>query len=240
MSAARLILKQSTGWFAAGREFQQAFRLLSDAAFKLYVWLCLNADRRTGRIVVEGEKLAAMLGVERRWVDAGIAELRQRGVCRIGGQQIEIADRFWPYQKQPSSRDAPAGQTDYVRSVRALFVEPACVRSAFTAADERIVVELYRRGVALDAVRHALWLGCARRYAAMLNGQTASPVTSLRYFALIVDEVTQPGVPASYWEHVRRKAEQLERQWLQRHRASQASAPPGRPASPESRPPSPE
>jgi hypothetical protein len=37
MSASRLVLKQRTGWFAAGREFQEAMRLLSDSAFKLYV-----------------------------------------------------------------------------------------------------------------------------------------------------------------------------------------------------------
>ena len=83
MSAPRLILKQPTGWFAAGREFQQAMRLLSDSAFKLFVWLCLNADRRTGRIAVELEKLAAVLGVEHGWVEGGLTELCQRGVCRI-------------------------------------------------------------------------------------------------------------------------------------------------------------
>ena len=35
MSAARLILKQATGWFAAGQEVAQALALLSDGAFKL-------------------------------------------------------------------------------------------------------------------------------------------------------------------------------------------------------------
>jgi len=39
-----LILKQSTGWFAAGWQFAQALEELSDPAFKLYAWLCLRAD----------------------------------------------------------------------------------------------------------------------------------------------------------------------------------------------------
>ena len=43
MSTLRLILKQPTGWFAAGREFAQAITILSDGAFKLYVYACLRA-----------------------------------------------------------------------------------------------------------------------------------------------------------------------------------------------------
>ena len=35
----RLALKHSTGWFAAGREMEQALAILSDGAFKLYAYL---------------------------------------------------------------------------------------------------------------------------------------------------------------------------------------------------------
>ena len=42
MSAPRLVLKQSTGWFAAGWTFGEAMTVLSDAAFKLFAWLCLK------------------------------------------------------------------------------------------------------------------------------------------------------------------------------------------------------
>ena len=45
MPEPRLRLKRSTGWFAAGREIATALPMLSDAAFKLYVFLCLNVDR---------------------------------------------------------------------------------------------------------------------------------------------------------------------------------------------------
>lgn len=235
MSTPRLVLKQPTGWFAAGREFQDAMRLLSDSAFKLYVWLCLNADRRLGRIRVDGGRLAPVPGVASSWIDAGMAELLRCGVCRTGEGHIEIEDRFWPYQKQCPS--VPAPEQDYVRTVRTMFTAPACVQSAFTAADERIAIELYRRGIALEAVRHAISLGCARRYVAMLNGQITSPVTSLGYFVSIVDEVIQHDVPEGYWEHIRRRAGPLERQWLERR----AALPTDRcPTSPESRPASPE
>jgi len=43
------------------------------------------------------------------------------------------------------------------------------------------------------------------------------PITSLRYFIGLIEEVGQTNTPDSYWQHVRLKAEQLERQWLQRH-----------------------
>ena len=45
----RLVLKQPTGWFAAGREVAEALALLPDPVFRLYMYLCLNADRHTGR-----------------------------------------------------------------------------------------------------------------------------------------------------------------------------------------------
>ena len=51
--APRLRLKRSSGWFAAGQEMATALTLLSDAAFKLYVFLCLNVDRHSARMVGE-------------------------------------------------------------------------------------------------------------------------------------------------------------------------------------------
>ena len=46
----RLTLNHHTGWFATGREMQQALTLLSDGAFKLYVYVCLHAERSSGRL----------------------------------------------------------------------------------------------------------------------------------------------------------------------------------------------
>src|SRR2546426_8234846 len=42
------------------------------------------------------------------------------------------------------------------------LLKPACVRSAFTAADEKLALNLGRRGVTLEQLRRAIWLGCAR------------------------------------------------------------------------------
>jgi hypothetical protein len=50
--ASRLRLKRSTGWFAAGHEVAAALPLLSDAAFRLYVFLCLNVDRHSAPLAL--------------------------------------------------------------------------------------------------------------------------------------------------------------------------------------------
>jgi hypothetical protein len=57
----KLRLKRPTGWFAAGREVADALALLSDTAFKLYVWLCLRADRSRGVLDATYEEMASAL-----------------------------------------------------------------------------------------------------------------------------------------------------------------------------------
>jgi len=99
MSAARLILKQPTGWFAAGREVAQALALLSDGAFKLYIHLCLEAERHTGRVIIDLAALTRILRQNAESVEAHLSELRCHKICQRSGDRVEICDRFWPYQK---------------------------------------------------------------------------------------------------------------------------------------------
>jgi hypothetical protein len=217
MSAApRLILKQPTGWFAAGREVAAALTLLSDAAFRLYMYLCLNADRHTGRFLLDPIRLAPVLGRDQAAIEEHLGELCGRGVCHRRADVVEICDRYWPYQKR-----VPAGegdrQAEFVGQVKEAFLEPACVCSAFTPADEKLAVDLYRRGVPLENLRRAIWLGCARKYIAMLNGAPGPrpAIASLAYFIALLDEVAQAPVVEAYWQHVQQKMQMLERRWLQ-------------------------
>ena len=64
--ARRLRLKSPTGWFPAGQEMVAALAMLSDAAFKLYVFLCLNVDRHSARMAWEARDLANLLPRDRR------------------------------------------------------------------------------------------------------------------------------------------------------------------------------
>ena len=232
MSASRLILKQPTGWFAAGREVALAMRLLSDGAFKLYLHLCLQAERHTGRVVLNAAEWTQALGKNPAWSEACLGELYRNHVCEGGGGGVEICDRFWPYEKQAGGA-AAAPEAEFVRQVRAAFLKPACVRSVFTAADEKLALNLYRREASVEQVSRAIWLGCARKYVAMLNGQPRQLITSLAYFASLIEEVRQPHIPGSYWDHVRHRMEEMEKRWLQTLNQPQAAGTMTKPPAPE-------
>jgi len=222
-SMPRLQLKQPTGWFAAGREVAEALILLPDAAFRLYIYICLNADRHTGRLAIDPASLARVLRREPAAIEDNLAELGRHDVCHRRAGVLEIGDRFWPYHRQHLA--APDNsQAGYVRAVREAFLEPACVCSAFTPADEKLAGDLYRRGVPLENLKRAIWLGSARKYMAMLNGQPPAPIASLGYFTPLLEEVTRAPVTAAYWEHVHQKMRVMERQWQQSSPAAAAIA----------------
>jgi hypothetical protein len=75
MTGSSLRLKQPTGWFAAGREVAEALSLLSDGAFKLFMWICLNADRGLGAIRIEPGEIARVLGKTEAEIRANLRDL---------------------------------------------------------------------------------------------------------------------------------------------------------------------
>jgi hypothetical protein len=222
--APRLRLKKATGWFAAGQEVAVALAMLSDAAFKLYVFLCLKVDRHTARMVWETIDLANLLQRDRQSVTDSLEELCRREVCirhpdadgRIASDRlsVEICDRFWPYEKSPVE-EFGVDQNGYVQRVRQMLSGTACIRISFSAADERLAAILYRRGVTLSQLQRAIWLGCARKYVALLNASNQAPmfITSLSYFSALVEEVAASLVAEDYWKHIQSKVTQLERMW---------------------------
>ena len=76
-------LKASSGWFAAGVSFKRALIVLSDGAFKLFAYICLEADRGTGRYEAAQTDLARALGKSRRIIGKYVAELERDGVCTV-------------------------------------------------------------------------------------------------------------------------------------------------------------
>jgi hypothetical protein len=215
MKPAPLRLKHASGWFAAGREVAEALTLLSDAAFKLFLWLCLHADRSRGALRLDLREIAPLLDKTETEIAALMEDLFLQGICRpAGGGFIEITDRFWPYQRaapEPPATTAAA----YLEQVKRLLLERACVRSVFPAADQKLALQLYQRGVPVERVQRAIHLGCLRKYAALLNHQGGTPITSLHYFALLFEEVERLEISEDYWRYIALKVEKLERQWRQ-------------------------
>ena len=91
--------------------------------------------------------------------------------------------------------------------------------------DEKLARELERRGVTVAQIERAILLGCSRKYASMLANPAAwTPIASLSYFTVLIDEVCRTSTPESYWVYVARTAAEMERLWSSRVR-QQGSTP---------------
>lgn len=232
MNESRLTLKHSAGFFAAGGEMKDALSLLSDGAFKIYVYVCLHADRRTAQLRFRMAELAQATAHSTRSLTTYLEELRtsQVGVVYRAANQhelgrIEICDRFWPYEKQAPAPMEDPEQVLYIARLRGLFLEPACVNAIFSGADEKLAGEWYRAGVPLDQVERAILMGCARKYVALFNHPgPATPITSLQCFAGPLQEIASMEMPLNYWRYLAARVRKMESQW--RARANFASATP--------------
>src|SRR5262249_58012681 len=115
-------------------------------------------------------------------------------------------------------------QALYVARVRGLFLEPACVCSVFSAADEHLAAEWYRSGIPLEQVERAIVMGCARKYVALFNHCGGGSILSLQYFATVLEEVRGMNMPLEYWRYLAARLRKMESQW--RAQANLAPAPP--------------
>lgn len=232
MSEGALRLKHPSGFFAAGSEVRDAIALLSDGGFKLFVYVCLNADRRTAQLRFRMAELAKAVGHSTRSLTTYLDELNRAGVgavYRASNQhelgRIEIRDCFWPYQKEAGDSAVDPEQAQYIARVRAWFLEQACVTSAFGAADEKLAGEWYRAGISIDVVGRAFLLGCARKYVALFNNRGGSPITSLTYFAGIVEETAAMELNLNYWRYLAARVKKMDAQWRAQANFARAAGP---------------
>ena len=122
----RLCLKEPSGWFAAGASFRAALQTLSDGAFKLFAHLCLEADRRTGRLEATQAELARAIARSRRIVGKYVEELENKEVCKVrsGRNQhartsFEIRDTYWPYRRTQEAASSNESLADrYVSTIK--------------------------------------------------------------------------------------------------------------------------
>jgi hypothetical protein len=211
MRASRMQLKSPSGWYAAGREIEEALFLLSDSAFRLFVWICLRAERSTGSLRVEPAQMAHVLRKSRDDVLRDLQELARLEVCRLTGDRIVVQDRFWPYERVCSEADTASSA--YLAALRCAFLRHSCVVSAFTAADEKLARQWQQRAVPVETVERAILLGVARKYTTWLNHGAQTPITSLEYFTAVLSEAEHISAGPDYWAYLTRKVESLESEY---------------------------
>jgi hypothetical protein len=215
----RIRLKEPRGWFAAGNGFRSALNLLSDGAFKLFAYLSLQADRRTGRHIATHKELAAALGKSKRIIGRYVTELETKAICKVhnGKNQYaatvyEIADEYWPYHRTGSCAEPPE-QNTYVDSVRDCFVELGCTSRKFNTADIQTAKQLQQRDVPLAVIQDAMFLGACRKYSSWLDGVSSEPIQSLAYFERLISEIQEKPFPPGYSAYLRKKVIQLAERW---------------------------
>ena len=215
-----LELKNPNGWFAAGREWQQAMRRLSDGAFKLFVWISLQAERATGRLPFRQAELALALGKSRRSIGTYLKELERKGVCRpfsasnqYRGGVLQISPQYWPYRGIPAESPGKE-EKKYLQAIRRLLVDHPCLRLAFSAADRQLLRQWFEQAIPLAQVEQAILMGCGRKYVSWLNGQPGEPIGSLHYFTPILEEIAQLELSAEYCAFNRLQVEKLKHRWL--------------------------
>ena len=214
-----LSLKETKGWFAAGSGFRKALGLLPDGGFRLFAYLCLEADRRTGRFQATHRELAAALGKSKRAIGTYLAELEAEAICSIqpatnqfSTTTFMISDSYWPYRR-PDSRPDSSEQKAYVESVRECFLALGCGSGKFSAADAEIAGEMQQRGIPLAVIENAMLLGACRKYGSWLEGQALEPIHSLRYFEQLIAQIQKEPLPPGYPGYLRKKTKQLTEMW---------------------------
>ena len=225
----RLSLKQTTGWFPAGDTFRKALAMLSDGAFKLFAYLCLEADWRTGRFQATHKELALAMGKSKRAIGSYIAELEARDICSVnpGKNQFahttfEISDSYWPYRRSDDCPESPE-QKAYVESVRTCFLSLGCGSGKFGAAEESDARDLQRQGIPLAVIEEAMLMGACRKYGSWFEGNALEPIRSLTYFSPLIAEVQEKPFPPGYSEYLQNKVRQFAEAWKESVKSGNAA-----------------
>jgi hypothetical protein len=203
--------------------------LLSDGAFRLYFYLCLQAKRESGCLTISYLEAAHALSKSRRSITTYFEELQGHGVCRTHpavnqhrSSQIEICDDYWPYTRLENS-PPPERQEQYLLQIKSLLAAQACVKCAFGAADQKFAAALLVRDIPLEQIQRAIALGCLRKYATLLKGTDTRAIASFSYFHDLIEEAGDQETAVDYWSYLKLKVKRLESQWIAKAKAADAN-----------------
>lgn len=223
MNTERLTLKNPRGWFAAGVEVEKAMAVLSDGAFRLFIYLCLNARRDNGVLENSLTQLAESTGRGKNSTRKYLREMTDAGICcfrfshnPMGEGSIEISEAFWPYVK--TAEESPVNEVEeFTAEIRKMLQARACVRSLLSAADEIQIRNWFDKQISLKLIEQAIQLGCVRKYVSWRNNQTRSLINSLSYFQPIIEELKDQKLDSEYCNYIRYRLGRMENYWKEKY-----------------------
>ena len=96
-------------------------------------------------------------------------------------------------------------QRDYVRRILDAYRVTPGTCGAVRRADRALAVQLYERGVPIEAVENAFVLAAARRLIRPVGSAPLGTIRSLAYVSPVIDEVLQRQGSQEYFQHPRHK-----------------------------------
>jgi hypothetical protein len=111
-----------------------------------------------------------------------------------------------------------AEESNFATSARRFLLAQSCVQCSWSRSDVETAAELFRSGVSLADLEHAIELGCVRKYTQAFNTGVLQHIVSLRYFQGVLDEIakTNPPMSSDYWRYTHHTLEKFEQQWNSR------------------------
>ena len=99
----------------------------------------------------------------------------------------------------------PIDQHEYVNRLLEAYRTTPGTSGTVRRPDRVLAVQLYERGVPLEAVENALVLAAARRMIRPAGAAPLSTIRSLAYFSPVIEEVLQMQVSTEYFHYLRHK-----------------------------------
>jgi hypothetical protein len=96
-------------------------------------------------------------------------------------------------------------QRDYVRRLLEAYRVTPGTSGAVRRPDRVLAVQLYERGVPLEAVENAFVLAAARRLIRPAGAAPLGTIRSLAYFSPVIEEVLQLQIGPEYFQYLRHK-----------------------------------
>jgi hypothetical protein len=103
------------------------------------------------------------------------------------------------------------GQEEYIRQVLEAYRKTPGTMGSVRRADRMLAAQLYQHGVAVAVIENAFVLAAARRLMRPVDAPPLGTIRSLAYFLPVIEEVLDMRISPDYFQHVRRKLEQIAR-----------------------------